>query len=62
MYILNDLARATQNDKLRHTERTQPRGQAYAARRPGNPGGSAGRLAGLRIPRVLRERRAAQAC
>jgi hypothetical protein len=62
MYILNDLAKSTQHDKLRSAARTQPRGRAYSARRPADRSGSAGRLAGLRIPRVLRERRAAQAC
>ena len=62
MYILSDLARTAQNEKLGAAARTQPRGQAYAAGRPVNRSGFAGRLAGLRIPRVLRERRAAQAC
>jgi hypothetical protein len=62
MYILTDIAKATQHDKLRAVAQTGSRGQAYDVRRPGNRGGSAGRLAGLRIPRVLRERRAAQAC
>ena len=62
MYILNDLAKATQHEKLRRAAGTQPRRGAYPARRPANRSGSAGRLAGLRIPRVLRERRAAQAC
>jgi hypothetical protein len=62
MYILNDIARATQNEKQRTAARAQSRGHGYAAGRPGNRSGSAARLASLRIPRVLRERRAAQAC
>jgi hypothetical protein len=58
MYILNDLAKSAQDEKLRVTARTGTRGQAYAGRRSGSYRG----LAGLRIPHVLRARRAAQAC
>jgi hypothetical protein len=58
MYNLDDLAKVTQDEKRRAAARHQLRGQAYAARRAGNPGGSARRLADLR---VLRGRRAAQA-
>jgi len=58
MYSLNDLAKATQDEKLRAAARHQLHGGAYAARRAGNRGGSARRLPGIR---VLRGRRAAQA-
>jgi hypothetical protein len=61
MYILNDLVKATQDEKLRVAARDQLRGQVYAARRAGNRSGSARRLADLRILHVLRRRRAAQA-
>ena len=61
MYILNDLAKATQDEKLRAAARHQLQGRTYAARRAGNRGGSARRLADLRVLHVLRRRRAAQA-
>jgi hypothetical protein len=61
MYILNDLATAAQNEKLRAASRTALHGGAYAAGHAGNRSGSGRRLAGLRIPRVLRARRAAHA-
>ena len=44
MYNLDDLAKVTQDEqKRRAAARHQLRGQAYAARRAGNPGGSARR-------------------
>lgn len=61
MYILNDLAKATQDEKLRVAARHQLRHQVYAARRAESRSGSPRRLARLRILHVLRGRRAAQA-
>ena len=61
MYILNDLARAIQDEKLRAAARHQLHGRAYAARRAGNRGSSARRLADLRVLHALRGRRAARA-
>ncbi len=48
MYILNDLAKATHDDKLRAAARHHRRGRAYAARRAGNRGNPVPRLAFLR--------------
>lgn len=61
MYLLNDLAKMTHEQKLRAAARDHLRGRAYAARRAGNRGNPARRLQDLRIRRVLRERRAARA-
>jgi hypothetical protein len=61
MYILNDLVKATQDEKLRVAARHQRRHQVYAARRAESRSGSARQLADLRILHVLRGRRAAQA-
>jgi hypothetical protein len=64
MYMLNDLAKITQDEKLRVAARDHLHGRTYAARRAGNNGNSACRpedLRVLRILRVLRGRRAAQA-
>ena len=58
MYLLNDLAKMTHDEKLRATARDHLRGRAYAADRAENRGNPAGRLADLR---VLRGRRAARA-
>jgi|HubBroStandDraft_1064217.scaffolds.fasta_scaffold514062_2 hypothetical protein len=55
MYILTDLAKVTQDEKLRAAARAQPRGQVYAARRRGT---GAARPAVLG---VLRRRRTAHA-
>lgn len=59
MYILNDLAKATRDDKLRAAAADHLRGRAYAAHRAGNRGNPVPRLA---ILRTLRGRRAARAC
>ncbi len=61
MYMLNDLAKITHDEKLRVAARDHLHGRAYAARRAGNKGNSAWRLEDLRVLRVLRGRRAAQA-
>ena len=64
MYILNELAKATHDEKLRAAARHQLHGRAYPAHRAGNKGDSACRLEDLRVLRVLRVlrgRRAAQA-
>ncbi len=61
MYIQSELAKATQDERLRIAARDQLRAQVRAARRAGYRGSSAGRLPALRILRVLRVRRAAQA-
>ncbi|HEY3955072.1 MAG TPA: hypothetical protein VGM53_17005 [Streptosporangiaceae bacterium] len=58
MYILTDLAKATQDEKQRGAALAQPHGRVDAARRAGNRSGAARRLA---LPRVLRGRRTAQA-
>ena len=58
MYVLNDLAKMTRDEKLRAAARDHLRGRAYAAHRAGNRGNPAPRLA---ILRVLRGRRAARA-
>ena len=62
MYILNDMAKAAQDEKLRAAARTGLGTRAAAARRAASRGGSAGRRTDLHILRVLRARRAAQAC
>jgi len=59
MYVFNDLAKMTHDEKLRAAARDHPRGRAHAARRAGNRGNPVLRLADLR---VLRGRRAARAC
>jgi len=61
MYMLNDLAKVTHDEKLRVTARDHLRGRAYAARRAGKRGSSARWLADLRVLRVPRGRCAAQA-
>ena len=61
MYHLTDLAKATQDEKLRVAARAQLRHDVYAAGRQRNRTGSAARLARLRFARVRRERTAAQA-
>jgi len=53
MYILNDLAKATHDDKLRAAARHHLRGRAYAARRAGNRGNPVPRLAFLRARRAV---------
>jgi hypothetical protein len=58
MYIVNDLAKATHDDKLRAAARHHLRGPAYVAHRAGNRGNPVPRLA---ILRALRGRRAAGA-
>lgn len=58
MYILTDMAKTAQDEKLRAVAQTQLSGQVRAARHAGDRRGPARRLAGLRI---LRARRAAQA-
>ena len=58
MYIRNDLAKATHDDKLRAAARHHLRGRAYAAQRAGNRGNPVPRLAFLR---ALHARRAAGA-
>lgn len=58
MYMLTGLAKATQDDKLRAAAPAERCGQVHATRHTRYRGGSARRLAGLRI---LRGRRAAQA-
>ena len=58
MYILNDLAKATHDDKLRAAARHHLRGRAYAAHRAGNRGNPVPRLTFLR---ALHARRAAGA-
>jgi hypothetical protein len=58
MHNLGNLATITHDEKLRVAARAHLRGRAYAARRTGNEGNSARRLADLR---VLRGRRPAQA-
>jgi len=57
MYMLNDLAEVTYDEKLRAAARDHLRGRAYAARRAGNRSPSARRLADLH---VLLGRRAAR--
>ena len=59
MHNLNDLAKITHDEKLRVAARGHIRGRSYAARRAGNRGTFYSRLEDLR---VLRGRRAAQAC
>jgi hypothetical protein len=59
MYVLNDLAKMTHEEKLRATARNHLRGRAYAAHRAGNRGNPAPLLAILRVPRG---HRAARAC
>ena len=59
MYILNDLAKAAHDDKLRASAADHLGGRAYAARRAENRGHPVPRLA---ILRTLRGRRAARAC
>ena len=61
MHNLYDLAKITHDEKLRVAAQDHPHGRAYAARRPGNKGNLACRLEDLRVLRVLRGRRAAQA-
>jgi hypothetical protein len=61
MYLLTDLAKATHHEKLQAAARDQLRGRAYAARRAGNRGSSARRLADLVVLHILRGRRAARA-
>lgn len=58
MYILPEVTRAIQEDKLRAAARRQLQDQARAARRAWHSGGPARRLADLP---VLRVRRVAQA-
>jgi len=58
MYILSDLAKAAEGEKLRVGALHRRQGRAYAARRAGNRGGPARRLADLRIQHG---RRSAQA-
>ena len=62
MYVLHDLAKTAQDEKLRAAARGELRTRAAAARHAANRDGSAGRRTDLRILRVLRVRRAAQAC
>ena len=52
MYILNDLAKATHDDKLRAAARHHLRGRAHASHRAGNRGNPVPRLAILRGRRV----------
>jgi hypothetical protein len=59
MYVLNDLAAMTHDEKLRAAARDHRRGRASAARRAGNRGNRAGWLPGLR---VLAGLRAARGC
>jgi hypothetical protein len=61
MYNISALARATYDEKLRAAARGHLTRPAYAPPRAGGRGVSARRLADLRIPRVLRGRRAARA-
>jgi hypothetical protein len=58
MYLLNDLAKMTHDEKLRAAARDPRRGRAYAAHRPANLGSPVRRLADLRI---LRGRRVVRA-
>jgi len=58
MYVLNDLAKMTHDEKLRAAARDHLCGRAYAAHRAGNRGNPAPPLA---ILHVLRGRRAARA-
>jgi hypothetical protein len=58
MYVLSDLAKMTHDEKLRAAARNHLRGRAYAARRAGNRGNPAPRLAILRVPRGHRAARA----
>ena len=61
MYVFNDLAKMTHDEKLRAAARDHPRGRAHAARRAGNRGNPVPRLA--HPPAAsLRGRRAARAC
>ncbi len=59
MYILNDLAKAAHDDKLRAAAAGHLRGRADAAHRAGNRGNPVPRLV---ILRTRRGRRAARAC
>jgi hypothetical protein len=61
MHNLYDLAKITHDEKLRVAARDHLHGRAYATRRAGIRGNSACRLEDLRVLRVLRGRRAAQA-
>jgi hypothetical protein len=61
MHNLYDLAKLTHDEKLRVAARDRLPGRAYAARRAGDRGSSACRPEDLRVPRVLRGRRAARA-
>lgn len=61
MYVLNDLAKMTHNEKLRSAARDHKRGRVYVARRAGNRGNPVSRLVDLRVLRVMRGRRAARA-
>jgi hypothetical protein len=49
MYMLTDLNKSIQDEKLRTAARRRPLAQVYAARRAEKQHGSARRLAGLRI-------------
>ncbi len=58
MYVLNDLAKMTHDEKLRAAARDHLRGRVYGAGRAGNRGNPVSWLVDLR---VLRGRRAARA-